>query len=685
MKSTLPKRNLANPLHAVAAALCLLLFAAPAVADDRSPISYADFAKDPEVLDAQLSPKGDYLATLRVVDEKQVAVVHEFPSMKVSAVLNFPGRNQVLNFGWANDERLLARVTQDFGSSDFFSPTGELFAMNADGKRRAHIFGYRAGDRSVVSTTTRAKPFFGSAQVLDMLWDDQKHILIATRRWSRTGSSAVEVVRLNIYNGKMSRIAGVPGLGGEVVADRDGNIRFAITIDDDFNTVIHQFDRQSREWSQFQKAVYGKSQLQPVGFDYKRGTLLVRDAPDDGPYGIYEYDTNTAERSEVYRHEFVDAELLTDNLGTAYGIFIEPDVPQFLVLDDENAAALLRVKMKATFPDGYPFIASATRDHSLFVVGVRNASASSDFYIYRQKSGQLQRLFSSRPWIDDDQLGQVRPFRINARDGLEMSGYVTLPPDGSDQNLPTVIMPHGGPHGPRDSWQFDPYAQVMATRGYAVLQVNYRGSGGYGPSFESSGFREWNGKMQDDLTDTVRWAIDEGITDPDRVCIYGWSYGGYATLASVVREPNLYKCGVPAAGVYDQDIQYREADFAQSRWGPKYIDKVIGPTPADRRAASPIHSVDRIKAPLLIVHGGEDARVPISHANALIKALDEAGKPYETLIKPNEGHGFYKAEHREEFYARLIEFLDKHIGPNSPYAGQASTSAEAPAATVSAR
>ncbi len=264
--------------------LLVTLLAAGSIAlgDSRSPISYADFAKDPEVLDAQLSPQGDYLGTLRIVDEKQVVVIHEFPSMKVSSVLSFPGRNQVLDFSWANDERIIARITQDFGSSDFFSPTGELFAMNADGKKRTHVFGYRAGDRSVVTTTTRAKPFFGSHQLLNPLWDDPKHILIATRKWTRTPSQPVEVVRLNIYNGKMTRVAGVPGLSGAVGADRDGNVRFAFTTDDDFNSVIHQFDPKSRDWSLFHKAAYGESQLQPVGFDSRRNTLLVSNAPGTG-------------------------------------------------------------------------------------------------------------------------------------------------------------------------------------------------------------------------------------------------------------------------------------------------------------------------------------------------------------------------------------------------------------------
>ena len=196
-----------------------------------------------------------------------------------------------------------------------------------------------------------------------------------------------------------------------------------------------------------------------------------------------------------------------------------------------------------------------------------------------------------------------------------------------------------------------------------MLQVNYRGSGGYGTRFERIGYREWAGAMQDDLTDATRWAIETGITEAGRVCIHGWSYGGYAALMSVVREPDLYACSVPAAGVYDLDIQYKKADFARAtRWGTKYIDGVIGPTAEDRHRASPITYLDRLKTPLFIVHGEEDARVPVDHARELRKRLKAAGIEARYMEKENEGHGFFKEENRADFFNALLAFLDEHIG-----------------------
>jgi acylaminoacyl-peptidase len=225
-----------------------------------------------------------------------------------------------------------------------------------------------------------------------------------------------------------------------------------------------------------------------------------------------------------------------------------------------------------------------------------------------------------------------------------------------------VVAPHGGPHGVRDYWSFDPYVQMMASRGYAVLQMNFRGSGGYGRSFLYEGYRHWGTTMQDDVTDVTQWAIDAGITSEDRVCIFGGSYGGYAAMMGAVREPDLYQCVIAYVGVYDLELMYKKGDIPTRESGLEYLRQAVGEDKEDLRARSPVHHLDKLKAPVLIVHGGEDFRVDIAHAYKLRKGLEKLDKPYEWLVKPNEAHGFYLPENRLELFERMIAFLDKYIG-----------------------
>jgi len=229
--------------------------------------------------------------------------------------------------------------------------------------------------------------------------------------------------------------------------------------------------------------------------------------------------------------------------------------------------------------------------------------------------------------------------------------------------MPLVIVPHGGPHGPRYCWGFN-WESFIPASGFAMLQVNFRGSDGYDSAFEKSGFRKWATDMQNDLSDGVNWAIKQGVADAARICIFGWSYVGYAAGMSLTREPDLYRCAIAGAGVYDQEEQYQNADFAdQTRWGRRYMDKVIGPTVEDRVAASPITCIDRIRTPLLLIHGEEDARVPIEHSKKLIESFAKAGRTPPRLIElPNEGHSPRNAANIESWYRSTIEFLNQHIG-----------------------
>ena len=231
------------------------------------------------------------------------------------------------------------------------------------------------------------------------------------------------------------------------------------------------------------------------------------------------------------------------------------------------------------------------------------------------------------------------------------------------KNLPCVVNPHGGPHGIRDEWGFSWEAQLIASRGYAVLKLNFRGSGGYGNHYQTAGYQQWGRLMQDDLADGVRWTIEQGLVDGKRICTFGGSYGGYAALMNVARYPDLYRCAVGYVGVYDLSLMYQRGDIQESRRGNSYLDLVIG---RDRlEQDSPVALADKIKVPVLLAHGGEDVRVPPAHAERMRAALTKAGNPPEWLYEAREGHGFYNLPSKLGLYNRLLAFLDRNIGAES--------------------
>ena len=331
------------------------------------------------------------------------------------------------------------------------------------------------------------------------------------------------------------------------------------------------------------------------------------------------------------------------------------------VLDSAHPdAAKLRLLQKA-FPDQIVEPVSATTDGARVVLHVYSDHNPGDYYLFDPKTMNADLIDSQRDWIDPRQMAEQRAVEFKARDGQAIHGLLTLPPGVPAHKLPLVVNPHGGPFGVMDSWGWSREPQLLASRGYAVLQVNFRGSGGYGASFESAGRQGWDTVMIDDITDGTRWAIQQGFADASRICIYGASYGGYAALMSALREPDLYRCVIGYAGVYDLPRLRRDSDIADTAQGRRFMNEFIGD---DKRlkAASPLTYIDRLKAAVMIVHGEEDKRAPFSQAKALRGALDERHYPYEWLVKPDEGHGFYEEANLMELYTRLLAFLDRNIG-----------------------
>ena len=275
----------------------------------------------------------------------------------------------------------------------------------------------------------------------------------------------------------------------------------------------------------------------------------------------------------------------------------------------------------------------------------------------------MEKVADLRPWIDPAHMAEMKPISYTSRDGLTIHGYLTLPVGRTAKNLPVVINPHGGPWA-RDEWGFNPEVQLLANRGYAVLQMNFRGSTGYGRSFWEASFKQWGRTMQDDISDGVQWLIDQGIADPDRVAIYGASYGGYATLAGITFTPELYAAAVDYVGVSNM---FTFMNTVPPYWEPfkKMMYEMVGDPVKDSvmlREVSPVFHVDRIQCPLFIAQGATDPRVNKDESDQVVEALRARGVEVQYMVKDNEGHGFRNEENRFEFYEAMDAFLDQHIG-----------------------
>lgn len=318
--------------------------------------------------------------------------------------------------------------------------------------------------------------------------------------------------------------------------------------------------------------------------------------------------------------------------------------------------------LKRSFAEEKVSISSFSRNGELALFKVTGDRNPGQFYIYDSLKKQARYLASAMPGLDIEKLVPMREVKFKSRDGIDLYAFLTLPKT-VDKNLPLIVNVHGGPYGVYDSWGFNPEAQFFANRGYATLQVNYRGSGGYGEDFEKLGRLQWGKAMQDDVTDATHWAIKQGIADPKRICIYGGSYGGYAALWGVIKEPDLYQCSVGYVGVYDMQRFFSGdgSDASRSETIKDYLKNHVGEGKDYLSSISPVENVHKIKADLFIVHGSKDVRVPIIHANNLKIALDKIGKPYKWMVK-EEGHGFYQVDNREVFYTEMIKFFEKNIG-----------------------
>lgn len=608
----------------------------------------------------KISPDGQYYAVTAPLEDRTALLILRRSDNAFTAKISGAADSVVDDFWWANNERVVMSMARKQGSRDEPSSIGELYAVNVDGKQSMLLASPYGVNERVGIVSEIKSTFDQSVYMLDPLDGDDRNILVSAIPIA--SDPYIRIEKMDIYNRNRIRIADVPVRRANFKSDQNGEVRFAVGADTDNLSKLYYRDARGQEWRLLNDEKVSKQRRYPLGFSADGALAYLQVERNSGPDIIVSWDPVSGQEVELLRDDVVDPYyILYDMDGkTPIGAsYMRENVVNRCFDENARTARFYRSLEKAFNGDALR-MTSATRDGRLVLLYVWSDRNNGDYFLFDTQTRKADRIFSRREWFIPDQRPGSRYVSFRARDGMTLHGYVTEPKTPSTGPRPMVLLPHGGPYGVFDQWGFDLDAQLLADAGYAVLRVNYRGSGNYGAAYLEAGSQEWGGRMQDDLADATRWAIDQGIADRERICIYGASYGGYAALMGAVRDPDLYRCAAGYVGVYDLELMHRDTS-ARSRSGRTWAAEWLG----DRStlgARSPSRLADRIKVPVFLAAGGKDERAPIEHSERMEKALKRAGVPVETLYYPNEGHGFYTQAHRREYYARLLGFLGRHIG-----------------------
>jgi dipeptidyl aminopeptidase/acylaminoacyl peptidase len=617
------------------------------------------FFGDPQASQIQLSPDGRYLALLAPANNRLQIVVVDRVSGRRQRITDMK-EESVSSINWSNSSRLIFR--QQVKGQESFG----IYAVNADGTnlrvlQQATVL---EGDR--VDNADSRRGF----STIDDLPADPDHILVNV---ARGNSGLGDVYRLNITNEKRKLVLANFGKVRDWITDRAGVVRVAIERDenDSFSVIKYRTDEKS-PWREVGRQPGDAPSWTPIAFDGDNKTLIIASDVDRKTRGLFTYDPEQMQVGQTLVDDPIyDATDMDGGANLIYshkkkrvvGARYEAEKSKTVWFDPDFKA--LQAGLDVALPGTLNIITSFSDDESAFVVAAVSDRDPGSFYLFDAKLSSLQLLARRLPGVEPEQMAEMRPITFKARDGMQLYGYLTIPAGRELEDLPMIVNPHGGPYGPRDTWRFNPELQFLANRGYLVLQVNFRGSGGYGRAYEEGGYRQWGLAMQDDLTDGVRWAIEQGFADPQRVAIYGASYGGYATLAGLVFTPELYVCGINYVGASDierlrfmlgfNSMTKPMQDYMSRRWLHPHKDaKQI-------HATSPVNFVQNIRVPLLMAYGEYDPRVTIDHGEVLEAALKKHGKTYKNIVIGNEGHGFNKFENRIAFYREMESFLAENL------------------------
>jgi len=643
--------------------------AGPARAAEPPLISRALLFGNPVRQYPQLSPDGSRISWLAPDDHGVVNVWISGLGGDSARVVTRETHRPIPWYAWAGDGRHI------------------LYLQDSGGDENAHLFSADLETSSIRDLT----PWKGvRTQNVLVSREHPGHVLVAM---NQRDARVFDMYRVDLGTGAITLEARNPGDVLTWNTDWDFAIRAATAFDPaSGNTIIRIRDGVDQPWRDlvtmpFEQALFsGQSVIgsQIACFDKDNRGLIIHSALKTGFGHLVRVDAETGAEIEVLAQDprcdvatpdVVPSVLIDEAARTVAAVEFDPGTSYWKYLDPGYRDALERIQREAR---GFPHPISADRENRKWIVAVGRSDAPTAYYTYDRETKALARLYSDQPELEKLPLAPKRTVTIRARDGLGLVSYLTLPPGGPAKKVPLVLLVHGGPWW-RDRDVFEPEVQFLANRGYAVLQVNYRGSTDFGVKFLNASTNQWGRGTQEDLYDAVKWAIDQGTADPARIASMGWSGGGYATLLALAQRPSTFACGVDGVGPADVATLFRSFptywDGILARWRRRVGD--ADHDEALNRLISPLYHVEAIRAPLLIGQGKNDPRVTIANADAMVKALREAGREVTYVVYPDEGHGFARPENQLDFYGRVEEFLAKHLkGRAEPWAKTDGATAE---------
>lgn len=598
-------------------------------------IPIKDFFKNPKNTQFELSPDGNNLAYLKPWKNRLNIFVKNLSS-DVETQITKEVKQDIQYIFWVNNSKIVYSIDK------YNNDNSSLVCISLDKKSNMELTDSKKANAYVINTLPE--------------FDDE--IIIQT---NERDPRLYDVYRYNLSTGKKKTIGQNPGNITSWLTDNNGKLRIALSTDGVNHSVLYR-EKESKNFKEI-KTTNFRTIFQPILFSADNKNIYVLSNEKSDRTALIKYDLKKDYETEfLYEHPEVDIEYVhySEKDKKLTGVSFVSWKREFHFWDE--AREKIQKNLERKIPNMELNNVGSDYEESKYIIKASSDKSYGAYYLYNADNDSLKKISDISPWLENYEFSRMKPIRFQSRDGLTINGYITLPQMKIMKNLPAVVLAHGGPWH-RDKWGFNKTVQFLANRGYAVLQVNYRGSVGYGKKFWEKGFKEWGGKMQDDVTDGVNWLIKQGIVNPKRIAIMGSSFGGYVALQGLAKTPDLYKCGISQSGISDI------TSFLETippTWTPfqEMLYEMIGDPVRDStilNANSPFYNVEKINAPVLIAHGANDSKIELSSVNNFVKKLTDIGVEVKYIIKDDEGHGFKKEENRIEYYQEVEKFLAKHI------------------------